>query len=718
VSTVPLAQIRCLIPLHLLPQKQFKRLCSDLVVEKIDEGGFLFVRGDQNSSWFYLLEGDLALEADGIVMECIQGGSEAARFPLAHRVPRKVSARALTRLRFFRIDQQQLDVMEHYQENTEAKFESEKVGKSSDWMGRLFKLPIFQSLPASNLHRILQGFQEVEVSAGTRIIDQGEEADCVYVLSSGRCQVTRRPRPNAKEFKLGEIQVGDLFGEDALISKLPRAVSVTMESDGIVQRLKKEDFLTLVVAPVLSQVSLETALREVEQGSIWLDVRDSDGYQKRHFEDSLNVPFFSLRMQLGTLDRKRRYITVCDKGNLSAAAAFLLLRYGFEASVLEGGVVGVPEKCLHGGMTDQGDKVPEAATFSPVQEQETQEAEVVRREDYQSLSFPASNRSEAVFADPEELQVLKSEKQALEQRVKELQGLKSEKKVLEKQVKELQGLKSEKKALEQQVKKLQALESEKVILQQQVKELQAQISETTRSQKVEVGRLQQSLEQMSLEKRQMEEQGSSLQSRIGELEEVIRQYVEVMQNKEEDEVVQSLQSELEMVREQASMDVSAMRAKLEAAESECQRLQLELTRTTEDTGYCCLPSDLQPVDPQQLPLQVDLPQEVKSQGHGTVLVQGALWFLVGILASLSLVGIGLQTNMGKEWLMTWLQPESYPSVSASQLQTARSVEAVEPSAEEWFAEDQGAVILEDAPQSNEGPQPLSDETKEPALNAQ
>ncbi len=653
VKSIPFSQIRRMIPLHLLPQKDFKQLCSDLVIKEMEAGGHLFMRGDQDSAWIYLLEGTVALETDGILMDQIEGGTEAARFALAHQVPRKVSGRALTKLRYIRIDQQTLEFMEQDQDKTETIFEKEKTGKTDDWMGRLFKLSIFQQLPASNLQRILQRIEEVEVSSGTRIIEQGEEADCVYVLSSGRCMATRRPRPNAKEFKLGEILTGDLFGEDALISGLPRAVSVTMESDGSVQRLSKEDFIELVVNPVLAKVSLESAMSEVEQGAIWLDVRDPDAYQKRHFEDSLNVPFFSMRMQLGTLDRKRRYITLCENGNLSSAAAFLLMRYGFEASVLEGGLIRVPEKCLLGCREIEHDQF---------------ESEMDSVEDQLE---PAGIKDEAVVENPSGNEEISKKTESILSASIDIDRLK----LLEKENEEL-------------VAKVGSLEA-------QIKEMGAE--QMLRSQ------LEQQLEYANAEIKRLEEQSLALENRIGELEAVIEQYVEAAQfhGSEEGNVVQSLRAELQMVREQAESDVDAMRRELVTAKEQYERLQAELKqkKNEETNNSCFLPADLQPVDPQQLPLHDEIKDANKTNLQGVARVQSILWCLVGVLASFSLLGIGIQTETGKRWLAGWMQDGSGP-VQTSSMQSSIPVAASASEAmdqEAIFAEDPGEVILEEAP---------------------
>ena len=69
-----------------------------------------------------------------------------------------------------------------------------------------------------------------------------------------------------------------------------------------------------------------------------LDVRSPDEYKAQHIENSINIPLFSLRMQLKILNRKKKVIVVCQDGCESGTAVFLLIKNKFNAFVLEGGI--------------------------------------------------------------------------------------------------------------------------------------------------------------------------------------------------------------------------------------------------------------------------------------------------------------------------------------------------------------------------------------------
>jgi len=216
-----------------------------------------------------------------------------------------------------------------------------------DWMTALLRSPIFQRLPPTNLQKILMSLEAVFFRKGEVIVDQGDVGDYYYLIKNGRCELTRRPSPNAKEIKLAELAAGDTFGEDSLLSDAPRNVTITALTDISLLRLNKQQFVSLIKEPSLSFVSYVQMQEAVKQGAILLDVRSPDDYKNDHLDGSINEPFFSLRMQLKTLNRQKPIIVVCGDGKTSEAAVFLLLRHKINAVILRGGMAGINPEPMH-----------------------------------------------------------------------------------------------------------------------------------------------------------------------------------------------------------------------------------------------------------------------------------------------------------------------------------------------------------------------------------
>lgn len=356
--------LRNLIPLTTLSESKFNALSANIQIESSAKGVALFRQGDTDNEFVYLLSGKVSLQAGETEMDVIEGGTETSRFALAHQIPRKINAVAKSKIRFVRIDSKLLYSSEKEQQTGSGYQVAELPEEASDdWMTTLLKSPIFQRLPASNLQKIIIELEEIELEKDSHVVRQGDAGDYYYIIKNGRCVLTRKPTPNAKEIRLAQLKSCDTFGEDALISGNPRNVSISMLTPGILLRLKKDKFLKLIKEPIIDYLDFPAIKKEMEAGAKLIDIRSPDEFEKYHIEGSQNVPFFSLRMQLHSFDINQRVFLVCDNGNSSEAAAFLLIRHKLDAVVLRGGLKNVPDKVLNkkalDGLVEKSEVVPE-----------------------------------------------------------------------------------------------------------------------------------------------------------------------------------------------------------------------------------------------------------------------------------------------------------------------------------------------------------------------
>lgn len=328
MSTHDKFNLRNLIPLNTLTEAQFEKLYAENNPESLSKGQVLFQQGDTRNEFIYVLSGNVSLQIDGSEMDTISGGTAAARLALTHQFPRKFTAIAKDPVTILRVASAYVNPTEEpaVQVNEEPE----------DWMAALLKSPIFQRMSPASLHNFLSKLEEIQVKAGHKIIQQDDPGDYYYVIKKGICAVTRKPSRLAKEIKLAELKTGDAFGEDSLISDQARNVTVTMMNDGILLRLEKSDFLELVKIPSIHYLDTEQTRRL--KSAIWLDVRSAAAFEENHLDNAVNIPFFELRMDLSKLDKARPYILVCGDGKTSESAAFLLIRHGFDAYVLKGGM--------------------------------------------------------------------------------------------------------------------------------------------------------------------------------------------------------------------------------------------------------------------------------------------------------------------------------------------------------------------------------------------
>jgi CRP-like cAMP-binding protein len=214
------------------------------------------------------------------------------------------------------------------------------------WTTALVRLKAFHKIPPDNIQGIFMRLEQVDAKAGDVVIRQGEQGDYFYVVTVGRCVVTRETSMSEEGIRLAELEVGDSFGEEALISGAKRNATVVMETDGTLMRLSKEDFHTLIKEPMLDWVDVDEANKIVAAGGRWLDVRGRSEFKADHENGAINMPFYAVRQKLETLDPLVKYVVYCDSGQRSAAAAFMLNEKDFQAYVLKGGL-------KRGGSDDQ-----------------------------------------------------------------------------------------------------------------------------------------------------------------------------------------------------------------------------------------------------------------------------------------------------------------------------------------------------------------------------
>lgn len=337
---VELRQLKSLHPLDSLKKDNLQALARKTEIREANPGKVLFDEGESTKRTYYLLSGSVKLLQDGEHVKTIEGGTDEARNPLAPVLPRQYKAVAQDQVEYISIDSDLLDVMLTW-DQTGSYEVSELRGNDSDtddWMTTLLQTKAFHKIPPANIQAIFMRLQQVNYRAGDVVIKQGDDGDYFYIVTRGTCIVTRETPLNKEGIRLAELGVGDTFGEEALISQAKRNATVTMETDGSLMRLGKDDFHTLLNEPMLDWVDKEEAEKIVANGGKWLDVRLPSEFEAYHEEGAINVPLYFIRLKLKTLEPDVQYVVCCDTGRRSSAGAFILNERGFQTYVLKGGL--------------------------------------------------------------------------------------------------------------------------------------------------------------------------------------------------------------------------------------------------------------------------------------------------------------------------------------------------------------------------------------------
>lgn len=122
---------------------------------------------------------------------------------------------------------------------------------------------LFAAMDSNEVAILIDAMQEKIVENGTRLINQGDDGDCLYVVDQGQMNCFIR-QSDGCERKVKECTAGDAFGELALLYNCPRAASVEAAERSVLWALDRESFNNIVKkAAVAHREQLEEFLQRV-----------------------------------------------------------------------------------------------------------------------------------------------------------------------------------------------------------------------------------------------------------------------------------------------------------------------------------------------------------------------------------------------------------------------------------------------------------------------
>jgi rhodanese-related sulfurtransferase len=302
-----------------------------------------FSAADWSGQVVYLLRGQLFVTMPDGTSRVLVGGYDLAAAPVTRGGKPPLSSKAITDVELLSLEEDTLDIVVTWNQLATPGDSAQGSADQTDWrmMSGMFAVDnltvgAFACMPPANIQALLANFNRVPAKRGETIIKQGDPGDYYYLIESGRCKVSRLV--GGIPVQLAELKEGDAFGEDALVANTVRNATVTMNTDGMLLRLSKQDFDHLLRAPLLQKVTGDEAERRVAAGATWIDVRFPAEYQSDGYPGAVNIPLNDIRQASAALDPAKEYIVYCQTGRRSSAAAFLLSQRGFHAVLLDGGM--------------------------------------------------------------------------------------------------------------------------------------------------------------------------------------------------------------------------------------------------------------------------------------------------------------------------------------------------------------------------------------------
>jgi CRP-like cAMP-binding protein len=273
-----LEQLGSLAPLAGLSRERLAELADVVTVERAPRGADPLKERSLATQSLFLLTGELLLVFHGGGTLVIVGGTDEARQALNRRNPPLVRIKAITDADLLAVDDDALDILATWDqvaagggEGAAAMARGDARLAGSAFSLRSLRNGAFAQLPSAHIDELLQRFERVRAARGDVVIREGDEGNHYYVVESGRFQVERLV--GGAKVVLAELKSGDAFGEEALVSEAKRNATVTALTAGEVLRLGRGHFNELLREPLLRRVEFAQAVRTVQRGTLWLDMR-------------------------------------------------------------------------------------------------------------------------------------------------------------------------------------------------------------------------------------------------------------------------------------------------------------------------------------------------------------------------------------------------------------------------------------------------------------
>ncbi len=326
-------------PFNNLSPERLQEIVNHIRIIELQQDEILQIRGSSSQDYLYLLEGEIDVVCEGNITS-LQHPDDTQRRPLILPTePRSCSIIARSNCIISHASREILDSIIAWDQIGR---ESRDTVKHIDLIRNAL---VFQRLPFEYIQSAFSRMKPRSYKQGDSI--PAEQCDAYYLILSGRAEVMKFDSTQQQYRRVAELGTGDIFGEEAQVSKRYHDETVVMQEDSEVLILGKQDYLELISRPVIRNIQAPVALTMLDNGYQLLDVRFPEEYTENRIPGAQLIPLDELNQRLGELDNKQPYIVYCHSGPRSTVAALILNEQGFEALSLEGGIRDWPYEVEH-----------------------------------------------------------------------------------------------------------------------------------------------------------------------------------------------------------------------------------------------------------------------------------------------------------------------------------------------------------------------------------
>lgn len=572
--------LKSLEPLNQLNPILLDELAAKSIIEETPAGRIICRHGEKDAKQIYLLSGQIEVASPGDTKVNIIKAKSPLKTPISQGIaPNAATLKTKTNSSLLYIDADLLELLMSDAPSINNTYEVTEIStedEGDDWMLTFLQSPAFLQLPTENIQKLLTHMDEIPVKKGQVVIQQNAKDDNYYIIKSGSCNVHRRPYKDAANVLLAVLPTGSGFGEEALISNGTRNATITMRENGSLMRLKKKDFLNLLITPLISYFEHSETKEKLNQGCVVIDVRSEADSKQKPLDGAVNIPLSMLRMKFDSLNTDREYLLVCNDGSQSAAAAFLMIQGGFKCAVLKGGLnnsssvnkkpVSTNKKATATNLTKNKEADSQVAIAKKQTEQLAEQQKQIKaarekseKDILKHKKELSDSRARIVQKNQQVSSTQNEANQLKEKAAQELAKAQAESKAMELRQQEIE------KAMQKAEKMMQqtqaAAEQARVKAEKEAAEIKQRAIEEAEYLKAEVEAARQKMEQDSV--------------RLKQEEEIIKSSALKIKH-EADEIRQAAVNDAEQVRTEIESTRALLSEKLQRAEAEEKRKQDEI----------------------------------------------------------------------------------------------------------------------------------------------
>ena len=199
---------------RVLEKDQIELVIKAMFRKEAECGECVIKQGDYGDNFYVIEDGDYDILIDGVKIGEYRGLGYFGELALMYQVPRAATIVSKSKGKLWAICRtafQQIVLKSAY----EKRKRYEKL---------LEMVPIFRYLEKYERLNLADALISRSYEDGDAIIKQGEKAQCMFFIESGKVRIVREQEKVIKEIKV--CKEGDYFGELALLTNKPRAATV------------------------------------------------------------------------------------------------------------------------------------------------------------------------------------------------------------------------------------------------------------------------------------------------------------------------------------------------------------------------------------------------------------------------------------------------------------------------------------------------------------